>query len=74
MQIESESPELYARRTIVAALLRHPDAVWTRDALARRFGIAQHMAGSVLADLVNAGIAQRLEGPDDEYAAAGADY
>ena len=74
MQIESESPEAYARQTITHALLRYPDAVWTREALASRFGIAPSMAGAVLTDLVGAGIAQRLEGPDDEYAAAGADF
>jgi hypothetical protein len=74
MQIESESPEAYARQTIAHTLLRHPDAVWTRGALASRFGIAPSMAGYVLTELVSAGIAQRLDGPDDEYAAAGADY
>ena len=74
MQIESESPEMYARQTIMHALQRHPGAVWTREALASRFGIAPSMAGSVLVDLVRSGVAQRLDGPDDEYAAAGLDY
>lgn len=74
MQIESESPEAYARQTIAHALLNHPHAVWTRDALANRFGISPSMAGSILAELVGAGIAQRLDGPDDEYAGVGVDY
>lgn len=74
VQLESESPETYARQTIVHALRRHPGAVWTRGALADRFGIAPSMVGSVLTELVGAGIAERLDGPDDEYAAAGGGY
>jgi DNA-binding IscR family transcriptional regulator len=74
MQLESESPETYARQTIVHTLLRHPDAVWTREALANRFGIAPSLAGSVLTELVSSGIVRRLDGPDEEYAAAGADH
>lgn len=71
MQLESESPERYARQMIEHAMLSQPGTVWTRDALANRFGIASSTVGSVLTELVGSGIAQRLDGPDDEYAAAG---
>ena len=74
MQMELESNEAYARQTIAHALRAHPYEIWTRDALARHFGIAPSLAATVLADLVNAGIAERLDGPDEEYAAAGMDY
>ena len=74
MQIESESPEAYARQTITHALLRYPDSVWTREALSSRFGIAPSMAAAVLTELVGRGLAQRLDGPDDEYASADAYY
>ncbi len=72
MQMESESREAYARQTIAHAILQHPDAVWTRGALASRYGMSPAMASSILAELVDAGVARRLDGPDDEYAAAGA--
>jgi hypothetical protein len=74
MQAELESPEVYARRTISYAFRRSPHDVWTREALASRFGISLTLTTKVLAELVGAGIAQRLDGPDDEYAAVGADY
>ncbi len=74
MQMELESNEAYARQTIAHALRAHPYEIWTRDALARRYGIAPSLAAAVLADLVDAGIAERLDGPDEEYAAAGMDY
>ena len=74
MQMDLESPEAYARQTIAHALRAHPHEIWTREALARRYGIAPSLAATVLADLVDAGVAERLDGPDEEYAAAGMDY
>ncbi len=74
MQLESESSEAYARQTIAHALLQHPEAVWTRGALANRYGMSPSMAGAILSELVGAGIALRLDGPDDEYTAAGAHH
>ena len=74
MQAELESPEAYARQTIGHAFRRAPHDVWTREALASRFGISLALTTQVLAELVGAGVARRLEGPDDEYVAAGADY
>lgn len=74
MQAELETPETYARQTILHALRRSPYEVWTKEALASRFGIASSLAGRVLAELVGAGLARRLDGPDDEYTAAGAGY
>ena len=74
MQAELETPETYARQTILHALRRSPHDVWTKEALASRFGIAVPLAGRVLAELVGAGLVRRLDGPDDEYTAAGAGY
>ena len=74
MQAELETPETYARQTILHALRRSPFDVWTKEALASRFGIAASLAGRVLAELVGAGLVRRLDGPDDEYTAAGAGY
>jgi ribosomal protein S25 len=74
MQAELESPEAYARQTIAHALRRAPYDVWTREALASRFGISLALTTKVLAELVRVGVAQRLDGPDEEYAAVGADY
>jgi hypothetical protein len=74
MQAELETPETYARRTILHALRRSPYDVWTKEALASRFGIATSLAGRILAELVGAGLARRLEGADDEYTASGAGY
>ena len=74
MQAELESPEAYARQIIAHALRRAPHDVWTRDALASGFGISASLAGKVLAELVRAGIARRVDGSDDEYSAATADY
>ncbi len=74
MQAELETPEAYARQTILHALRRSPYDVWTKEALASRFGIAVSLAGRVLAELVGAGLVRRLDGPDDEYTAAGAGY
>jgi DNA-binding MarR family transcriptional regulator len=74
MQAELETPETYARQTILHALRRNPYDVWTKEALASRFGIAVSLTGRVLAELVGAGLVRRLDGPDDEYTAAGAGY
>jgi DNA-binding IscR family transcriptional regulator len=74
VQMELESNEAYARQTIAHALRTHPYEIWTRDALARRYGIAPSLAATVLAELVDTGIAERLDGPEEEYAAAGMDY
>jgi hypothetical protein len=71
MQAELETPESYARQTILHALRRSPYDVWTKEALASRFGIAASLTGRVLAELVGAALVRRLEGPDDEYTAAG---
>ncbi len=69
MQAELESPEAYARQTILHALRRHPSDVWTTQALASRFGIAASLTARVLADLVASGLIYRLDGPDDEFTA-----
>ena len=73
MLAEPESPEIYARRTITYALRRSPHDVWTREALASRFGISLALTGKILAELVGAGVVERLDGPDEEYALAGTD-
>ena len=74
MQTQIESPEVHARTTILHALSRNTQDVWTRDSLARHFGIAPALAGRMLAELTGAGLIRRLPGPDDEYTAAGAGY
>jgi DNA-binding IscR family transcriptional regulator len=71
MQAELESPESYARQTIAHAIRHAPHEIWTKGALASRFGISVTLTARVLAELVRAGIAIRLDGPDDEYTAAG---
>ena len=73
MLAEPESPEVYARRTITHALRRSPYEVWTREALASRFGISQALTARILTELVGAGVVERLEGPDEEYALAGSE-
>jgi hypothetical protein len=70
-QFELESDQSSARRTIVQALNGDPDDSWTRERLAMRYGLSQSVVARVLADLVSAGVAYRLPGADDEYAAAG---
>jgi hypothetical protein len=74
VQTELETPEDYARLTIAHALRRHPEEVWTKEALATRFGISSSLAGRVLAELVRTGAARRIDGPDEEYTAGGGDY
>ena len=74
MQTQIESPEACARTTILHALTRNDEDIWTRDSLARRFGIGPALAGRMLAELTGAGLIRRLPGPDDEYTAAGAGY
>ena len=74
MQTQLKSPEVHARTTILHALTRNDADVWTRDSLARRFGIGPTLAGRMLAELTGAGVIRRLPGPDDEYTAAGAGY
>jgi DNA-binding IscR family transcriptional regulator len=74
MQTQLESPETHARTTILHALSRNHEDVWTRDSLAQRFGIGSALAGRILAELTGAGLIRRLPGPDDEYTAAGAGY
>lgn len=67
MQAELESPESYARQTILHALRRSPSDVWTPQALASRFGISASLTARVLDGLVSSGLIYRL--PDDEYTA-----
>ena len=74
MQTQLKSPEVHARTTILHALTRNDADVWTRDSLARHFGIGPTLAGRMLAELAGAGLIRRLPGPDDEYTAAGAGY
>ena len=74
MQMEIETPEAYARQTITHAIRTHRHEIWTPQSLASRYGISAALAGRVLSELARAGVAERLEGPDDEYAAAGMDY
>jgi DNA-binding MarR family transcriptional regulator len=69
VQAELESPEAYARQTILYALRRNPMDVWTGQALASRFGITLTLTARVLTELVAAGQIYRLDGPDDEYTA-----
>jgi DNA-binding IscR family transcriptional regulator len=73
MQLDVDSSESHARMTIVHALTRGRGDVWTPQSLAASFGISTPMVIRVLAELQVAGIVRRLPGPDDEYAAVGAD-
>jgi hypothetical protein len=72
MRSELETPGSAARQLVLGALNRDPFDVWTRDALASRLAIPSSVVGRVLAELVGAGLIRRLEGPDEEYTAAGA--
>jgi ribosomal protein S25 len=69
VQAELESPESYARQTILHALRRTPSDVWTPQALASRFGISISLTARVLNDLAAAGQVYRLDGSDDEFTA-----
>ena len=61
MQAELESPEAYARQTILHALRRNPMDVWTAQALASHFGISVSLTARVLTEFVAAGQIYRLE-------------
>ena len=69
MQAELESPDSYARQTILHAMRRNPSDVWTPQALASRYGISSSLTARVLGELTAERLIYRLDGPDDEYTA-----